>query len=527
MGDHRYRAIFARFMSMKDGVSYTADKTFSTEELLLVTPIDVCRWLNRRAYDEESPPDNAKPIHARSTTLEFDKKAISSFMPRRTLPWDPISCHGNPTRAEEVNKIIKAVKKSEVRREGVQSNARRPIEFTEFLNLLSIVAVNPNTSKYMVSSVLTLQWHLIARIDDMMKLRFADFSPNIHHPSTLICQMRWSKNILEERDAPEQVVFGSADPHLCPLLKLAIHIESTPGIANSEFLYGNPKDGDRVVRRALQQALDSDSFTKLKSGHVGTHSLRKGAATYGSRSGLTKDYVNRRGRWRTRKSMVDTYIDNTQPYPDACAAAAYVSAGGNLSVNPVEREQFHVVGDGSEMHLIAIGSETNDIQPDVEHSNMPTTTTVQYDRRQFAALHAEIFSLKRYMNDVMHEILCCPSSAHNASERTSTYSQHGQEQDGSKRPKDLFELWQEFEFGSGGRKAAKNFAAAERGANKFAYSRRKVFWDTVANLVRAGYTSDVVIDKVYVVYGRQLSVSSILTHMRANRQRGGHPALRM
>ncbi|KAG9401589.1 hypothetical protein AC1031_009456 [Aphanomyces cochlioides] len=444
--------------------------------------------------------------------------------------------------------------------------------------------------------------------------------------------MRWSKNILEERDAPEQVVFGSADPHLCPLLKLAIHIESTPGIANSEFLYGNPKDGDRVVRRALQQALDSDSFTKLKSGHVGTHSLRKGAATYGSRSGLTKDYVNRRGRWRTRKSMVDTYIDNTQPYPDACTAAvltgpngpcryilkrgmmllsrqyianevapssrevfgeaiaetlgcvllwaalqseeiytpallpstlldrtlkAHVSAGGNLSVNPVEREQFHVVGDGSEMHLIAIGSETNDIQPDVEHSNMPTTTTVQYDRRQFAALHAEIFSLKRYMNDVMHEVQRARYDtqrdldrfsavlhrhtmrpAVNLAIRTRCYDEQNEPAltasmakskmaHLSKRPKDLFELWQEFEFGSGGRKAAKNFTAAERGANKFAYSRRKVFWDTVANLVRAGYTSDVVIDKVYVVYGRQLSVSSILTHMRADRQRGGHPALRM
>ncbi|CAK4785172.1 unnamed protein product, partial [Aphanomyces euteiches] len=61
---------------------------------------------------------------------------------------------------------------------------------------------------------------------------------------------------------------------------------------------------------------------------MGTHSLRKGAATYGSRSGLTKDYVNRRGRWRTRKAMVDTYIDNTQPYPDACAAAVLAGPNG-------------------------------------------------------------------------------------------------------------------------------------------------------------------------------------------------------
>ncbi|KAI9982251.1 hypothetical protein PInf_008150 [Phytophthora infestans] len=44
-------------------------------------------------------------------------------------------------------------------------------------------------------------------------------------------------------------------------------------------------------------------------------------------------------------------------------------------------------------------------------------------------------------------------------------------------------------------KAAKDFTAAERGANKFAYSRRKVFWDVVSSLVRSGFTSDTAIDK--------------------------------
>ena len=111
MGDHRYRSIFTRFMSMMNGKSYTSDKEFTTEELLLVTPAVICRLLNQRAYGQDTPSTNAKPTQSRSTALEFDMKAISSFMPRRALPWDPISKHGNPTRAEEVNKIIKGVKK--------------------------------------------------------------------------------------------------------------------------------------------------------------------------------------------------------------------------------------------------------------------------------------------------------------------------------------------------------------------------------------------------------------------------------
>ncbi|KAG9411162.1 hypothetical protein AC1031_016810 [Aphanomyces cochlioides] len=393
---------------------------------------------------------------------------------------------------------------------------------------------------------------------------------------------------------------------------LAVYIECTPAVANSEFVYGNPKDGDRVVRRALQLAMENVSFSKIKSGNMGTHSLRKGAATFGSRSGLNKDYVNRRGRWRTRKAMVDTYIDNTQPYPDACAAVvlagpngpcryvlkhglslltreiivnevaptsnrvfgeavaetlgcvllwaaleskeiyssallptalqertiqAYVHAGGNREVNPIVREQFHVVGDDSVMYLITLSEIPIDSHANVNKAGASTTSTSQHDRRQFAALHSEIFSLKRYMTDILNEVQRARhdtqrdldrfsailhrhtmrpvatvsmrlSQDDEQCETTSTARKASAPVQLSKRPKDLFDLWHEYEFGCGGRKPAKNFTAAERGANKFAFSRQKVFWDTVAGLVRAGYTSDVAIDKVYNAYGRQLSTSS-------------------
>ncbi|KAF0729199.1 hypothetical protein Ae201684P_010620 [Aphanomyces euteiches] len=75
--------------------------------------------------------------------------------------------------------------------------------------------------------VMTLQWHLIARLDDMMKLSFGDLSYNPSHPSTLLCQMRWSKNITEEREAPRQIILASIDDRICPLLNLAVFIEYT------------------------------------------------------------------------------------------------------------------------------------------------------------------------------------------------------------------------------------------------------------------------------------------------------------
>ncbi|KAL3673066.1 hypothetical protein V7S43_002361 [Phytophthora oleae] len=56
----------------------------------------------------------------------------------------------------------------------------------------------------------------------------------------------------------------------------------------------------------------------------------------------------------------------------------------------------------------------------------------------------------------------------------------------SKCPKDLYELWHEFEFGLNEAKEAKHFTAAEC------------------------FTSEVAIDKVYAAYGRQRSATSIL-----------------
>ena len=97
----------------------------------------------------------------------------------------------------------------------------------------------------------------------------------------------------------------------------------------------------------------------------------------------------------------------------------------------------------------------------------------------------------------------------------------------SQRPKDLYILWAEYEHGVAGVKPEKLFTARERGANKYAFSRRLVFWNMVASLVARGHTSDLAVDKVYAVYGRNQGVTKILQAMQQDRnKRGGHPELR-
>ena len=99
----------------------------------------------------------------------------------------------------------------------------------------------------------------------------------------------------------------------------------------------------------------------------------------------------------------------------------------------------------------------------------------------------------------------------------------------SKGPGTLNELWVEWTHGIGGLKPAKDFTLKERGNNKFAYSRRRVFWDPVAEHVKAGVSAELTIAKIYAAYGRSLPVTKILRKMTADKKLDGgcHPNLRV
>jgi hypothetical protein len=87
-------------------------------------------------------------------------------------------------------------------------------------------------------------------------------------------------------------------------------------------------------------------------------------------------------------------------------------------------------------------------------------------------------------------------------------------------PRSLHDLWQEYEFGVGGRKAAKLFSYSERGRSKHKYHRRKIVWDLISGLVRQGHTADVSIDSIYAVYGGQTSVSNIINGLKRDKKNG-------
>ena len=67
----------------------------------------------------------------------------------------------------------------------------------------------------------------------------------------------------------------------------------------------------------------------------------------------------------------------------------------------------------------------------------------------------------------------------------------------------------------------------ERGKDKYRYYCRDVFWSKVAELARAGFTSDRACDKFYDVYGGNMSVTKIISAMIVDNKIWGHPHLRV
>ena len=106
----RYHAILMRFMAFRDGTQYPLDHAFQNKDLLKVTPKEIAEWFAFKAFGKKKPNNNDLPKGARSSSLSYDKKALSYFMPNKRSAWNVEVGWGNPTRSNEFNDIVKTVR---------------------------------------------------------------------------------------------------------------------------------------------------------------------------------------------------------------------------------------------------------------------------------------------------------------------------------------------------------------------------------------------------------------------------------
>jgi hypothetical protein len=113
---------------------------------------------------------------------------------------------------------------------------------------------------------------MIGRLDDTAKFRQPDLQPYPKYRDyAIIGRLPWSKNVNEERDAPQQLIFGVMDPRYDTLSLLGLWLEN-------EFIFcldgfEDPIRSKERVRQVLSMVLSDDQFHARDLGLLGSHSI--------------------------------------------------------------------------------------------------------------------------------------------------------------------------------------------------------------------------------------------------------------
>jgi hypothetical protein len=133
-------------------------------------------------------------------------------------------------------------------------------------------------------------------MDDTAKFCEPDLRPYQLYPDYGICgRLPWSKNVVDERDVPPQVLLAAMDSrydvHSNLGLWLEYHYEQYPGENEFVFGYNGLDDPIRIKEKIsclLRDSLQDDEFVFDRPGLLGTHSIRKCAVTFARGNGCTK-----------------------------------------------------------------------------------------------------------------------------------------------------------------------------------------------------------------------------------------------
>ena len=219
--------------------------------------------------------------------------------------------------------------------------------------------------------------------------------------------------------------------------------------------------------------------------------------------------------------------------------------------NPVERISLVASGDQGQVYLdeIVSGDGNNEEEDNgLTDGRVDRSTTSRSglsnrcEREQLAVLHSSLLSVRNELATVKHmleeerlttrryfqiinanikRVAHAPArpilrgGRMSQSEEQTSYS-------GtialSSTPRTLYDLWDEWTIGIGGRKPARYFTAQERGRVKHKFSKRKNIWDLISRLVQTGLSAHVAVDKIYVAYGRHQNVSKIIAAIQRDKK---------
>ena len=295
----QYFPTMLKFISWRDGTNYSHDTVFTPIMLQGVTATDFYRFCKFKVYygDPDADETVMPPVYLRHNTINGYKKHCSHFLLNQSMEWNEVAQIGNPTRSRLMKKLLKSMKRFQTQKRGRPPKARRPMKPKEFEQMMELYWGLPHREKGLVgAAVASCQFQLIGRNDDVCKWREDDLNPYHAFPQYAItAKLCWSKNVTEERDCPTQVVVAAMDTKYDAISNLALWLEYNyevnPG--PNEFLFGigGEDDPERIKEKMgdlFTNIVSSRDFVKEADGLLGTHSIRKMAATFCRSNGCSK-----------------------------------------------------------------------------------------------------------------------------------------------------------------------------------------------------------------------------------------------
>lgn len=111
---------------------YPKDHEFTNDDLAAITPSDICKWMNFKAFGTSTPEMDANLVGSGSSSLEFMKKAVSFYMPEKGYYNDELKC-GNPTRSRQVKELLQKVSAMGGKTKREVSSSNQPMLAASFV----------------------------------------------------------------------------------------------------------------------------------------------------------------------------------------------------------------------------------------------------------------------------------------------------------------------------------------------------------------------------------------------------------
>jgi hypothetical protein len=136
-------------------------------------------------------------------------------------------------------------------------------------------------------SFLILTWNLGCRVNNTVNIEFQDIYWS-HHFDCFQIYFAHSKTdpTGDDRCYPRHMFGNSGDPLVCPLLSLGMYFSSCfagVNITSEDFLFPGPKQEQRFAKLLHRVLLENEAEVNslgYSLNQLGTHSIRKGAASY-------------------------------------------------------------------------------------------------------------------------------------------------------------------------------------------------------------------------------------------------------